>query len=96
MTTALPQIVTLVCNCESHPAQWTGESADGRTLHMQYNHGEVYASLGPPTLDEVEWQKTGWKHEETVGMHGDCEMPTEEMMKRTAHLLDWTRTTVGA
>lgn len=79
-----PVVLTLERYGSACPTQWDARTEDGRELYIRYRWGRLRAGF-----HTTQWWD--WIYEEYVGPPGDRYMTTEDMMRHTAAILDWSR-----
>lgn len=73
----------LVKTCFAVPAQWEGETEDGREVYVRYRHGQLRAYVGNPELPDFYWRDGEKIVNRQIGDEYDGLMDTPEMLKRT-------------
>lgn len=77
------KLKSLVKTCFAVPAQWEGETEDGREVYVRYRYGQLKAYVGDPDLKDPYWEMGEKIINRQIGDDLDGLMDTPEMLRRT-------------
>lgn len=82
----MKEISFLEKTCESHPAQWEGETKNGEGVYIRYRFGILSVSIG--TADRSPFSNLTWKKVflKQIGDEYDGELSTLEMQPVLDHI----------
>jgi len=84
-----PAVGKLSKTCHACPAQWEGETVDGRFIYVRYRWGCLTAGIG--TNIEAAVDASGNLFSEIIGYEYDADMTTAEMCRLLRQVVDFSQ-----
>lgn len=83
-------VTKLTQTCGACPAQWEGETADGRSVYVRYRWGCLRVSFGPTVMDAVRGDdESGDDIAMELGDGFDGTLTMKELREATADKVTW-------